>query len=168
MGSSLCYLALESDIGLISNTVSTTKGALMGKLCTPYTNLTWPVFGPKIWANKFEAPSATVACSVNCSVVTTSTVNLTSFFNRSRSLRCSFATARALSEAMRAASLPCSTDRPACRKWRVSHWQQEECHWGKANSRHPRTRRKHPAVSEVLAKPALSQIWWYRFGWKRC
>jgi len=48
MRSSLCYLALESDIALISNTVSTTKGALMGKVCTPYTNLTWPVFGPKI------------------------------------------------------------------------------------------------------------------------
>ena len=44
----LVNLALESDIGLISNTVSTTKGALMGKLCTPYANLTRPVFGPKV------------------------------------------------------------------------------------------------------------------------
>ena len=76
-----------------------------------------------------DAPSATGACSVNCSVVAISTVSLTSFLSRSRSPRCCFAAASALSEAMRAASWPSLTERfspsrPENRELSIHHRQR--------------------------------------------
>jgi hypothetical protein len=41
-----------------------------------------PASDPKISTNSSDAPSATRACSANCSVVANKTVSLTSFLNR--------------------------------------------------------------------------------------
>src|SRR5258708_4425353 len=72
----------ESEPGCCHSTskmVSTIRGAPIGILWTPYTTRTCPACGPKICTNRLEAPSPTVACSANCSVVHIRTVNFASF-----------------------------------------------------------------------------------------
>ena len=60
-------------------------GVPMGALCTPYTTRTCPASAPKSWTKRFEAPSATAACSTNSSVVDTRTESFTSFLGLSKS-----------------------------------------------------------------------------------
>jgi len=123
------------------------------ELCTPVTAGHDGFRGQEL-TNKSDAPSATAHGPQTVRSVAMSTVSLTSFFSWSRSPRCSFATASALSEAMRAAAGPSLTERfspsrPAMAELSVHDGKRsaEE----EQNYRCPKPRHKPPTVSEEQA-----------------